>query len=359
MPTEVDEAAAWRGVLARDKGLDGVVFYGVKTTSVFCRPSCGSRRPRRENVVFFASSADAEGAGFRPCKRCRPASSDVVTAGLELARAVAEAIDSDEQGSLTLADLARTNGVSVSRLQRTFVTFTGVSPREYAEAVKMQRLRRTLRAGNTVRDATHASGYGSTSRVYERARSQLGMAPGEFARGAAKQKIHFAAAGCHLGSILVASTPLGVCMVEIGSDVAGLERSLRRTFPQAKLVPDAEGLGEAIAALVEHIERKRPHVDLPQDVQATAFQRLVWVEISKIPYGKTRTYQEIARALGRPGAVRAVARACATNPTALLVPCHRVVRANGELAGYRWGIHRKRAILDKEAQRAEHLGESP
>lgn len=359
MPARVDEDAAWRAVLARSKELDGAVYYGVRTTSVYCRPSCGSRRPRRENVVFFASCDAAESAGFRPCKRCRPTLPDMSAAGLALARAVAGSIDADREGRVTLAKLARSHGVSASRLQRTFVRFAGVSPREYAEAVKMRRVRNTLRSGKTVRDATNASGYGSTSRVYERARSQLGMTPRAFAGGAAHSEIRFAVAGCHLGSILVASTMSGVCMVEIGADAATLERTLRRTFPRAQIVHDAAGLGEAITVLVEHVDGKRPHVDLPRDVQATAFQRLVWAELCKIPRGQTRTYQEIARALGRPRAVRAVARACATNPTALLVPCHRVVRADGDLAGYKWGIHRKRALLDQEARRAEHRGGSP
>lgn len=348
MQAQIDADALWRAIQDRDASLDGRVLYGVTTTRVFCRPSCASRRPRREHVVLFASVEAAQAAGFRACLRCRPGAA--IPPGLALARAVASAIETDREGRLTLGDLARAHGTSASRVQRTFSRHAGVSPREYANALKMARVRRGLSVGKSVRDATHGAGFGSTSRVYERAQRQLGMTPGALARGAAEQEILFATASCHLGVILVATTRVGVCAVELGASAAALERSLRAAFPKARIRADPTALTGTLSAILEHVQGKRPHLDLPRDVQATAFQRLVWAELARIPYGETRTYTEVAAALGRPGAVRAVARACATNPTALLVPCHRVLRTDGELAGYRWGLARKRALIEREAE---------
>lgn len=350
MPALLDEVDVWRVIRTRDASLDGRVFYGVTTTRIFCRPSCASRRPRREHVVLFASIDAAHAAGYRACLRCTPTQRAAAPPGLALARAVASAIEADREGTLTLAKLAREHGTSASRVQRTFSRFAGVSPREYANALKIARVRRGLGAGKTVRNAAHGAGFGSTSRVYERARRQLGMTPGALARGAAQQGILFASAACHLGVLLVATTRVGVCAVALGASAAVLERSLRASFPKAHLRPDPVALATTLNAILDHLAGKRPHLELPRDVQATAFQRLVWAELSKIPHGETRTYADVAAALGKPEAVRAVARACASNPTALLIPCHRVLRADGDLAGYRWGLERKRALLERETE---------
>jgi AraC family transcriptional regulator of adaptative response/methylated-DNA-[protein]-cysteine methyltransferase len=342
--------AAWQAVLARDAGADGQFVYAVASTGVYCRPSCPSRRPRREGVSFFAAPQEAEQAGYRPCRRCRPRSSG--PAGPERAVERARAfLDAHPDEPVTLEALGREVGLSPYHLQRTFKRLTGVTPKEYARARRLERLKACLREGNSVTDAIYEAGYGSGSRAYEQSDAHLGMTPGTYRRGGRGMSIRYAVAPSPLGRLLVGVTERGVCAVAVGDNDADLAAALRREYPQAEIeeaAPDGN-LGEWLAAIVRHLEGEEPRLALPLDVQATAFQWRVWKALQEIPYGSTRSYGEIAAALGMPRAARAVARACATNPVALAVPCHRAVRAGGEPGGYRWGAGRKRRLLEREA----------
>jgi len=335
-------ASRWRIVLARDRRYDGRFVYAVRSTGIYCRPSCPSRRPRRAQVAFFAAPADAEQAGFRACRRCHP--KDVATSdpGTALVRAACGRID---------APLARELGASPFQLTRAFRRVLGVTPQQYRDARRRERLRTELKRRKHVGPAIYEAGFGSSSRVYERADDHLGMTPRTYGRGAPGITIHYAAVPSPLGRLLVGATERGVCFVSLGDAVEPLERALKSEFPAARLERDAHGLGRWTAAIVKHLEGRAPQLDVPLDVQATAFQRRVWEELQQIPYGQTRSYAEVARRIGRPQATRAVAQACATNPAAVVIPCHRVVRTDGALGGYRWGVERKRALLKQEAAR--------
>ncbi len=349
----------WAAVLARDPAFDGAFVFAVATTGIYCRPSCPARRPRRENAAFFAGPAEAERAGYRPCRRCAPDRGGPEAARLEAVRRACAFIDAHDGRPPTLAALARHVGLSPAHLQRLFTRTLGVSPRAYAEARRTARLKAHLRAGEDVTGALYAAGFGAPSRLYERAGAALGMTPGAYRRRGRGLRIAFAVAPCALGLVLVAATARGVCAVYLGDDAEALEAELRAEFAAAAAIErDDHALAEAVAAVAARIDGDgRAGRDLPLDVQGTAFQRRVWEELQRIPPGETRSYSALAEALGRPTATRAVARACATNPVSVLIPCHRVLRADGGLGGYRWGTARKRALLDAERKGARGRGE--
>lgn len=343
----LNDIARWRAVLERDRTADGLFVYAVHSTGVYCRPSCPSRRPRRERVTFFDAPVDARHAGFRACRRCAPDAAAAADPWIEkVLRATVYLSNVD--GHPSLARLAARLGGSPYHLQRNFKRIVGVSPREYAEACRLNAVKRKLKKGADVTGAVVDAGYGSSSRFYERAATRLGMSPTMYRKGGAGLFITFAVVDSPLGRLLVAATDRGVCSVTMGESDAALERGLRREFAAATIEPDSGSLSKWTAAIVAHLEGKTPRLELPLDVQATAFQWQVWQALASIPYGETRTYKEVARAIGRPSAVRAVARACATNPVALAIPCHRVVPYGGGTGGYRWGTGRKKRLLERE-----------
>jgi AraC family transcriptional regulator of adaptative response/methylated-DNA-[protein]-cysteine methyltransferase len=347
-PTEkLNDVARWRAVLARDRSADTLFVYAVRSTGVYCRPSCPSRRPRPDRVAFYESQDEARRAGYRACKRCRPDVIDASDPWLDRIRRACVYL-ANVDGHPSLATLAGRLGGSPYHLQRNFKRLVGVTPREFAEAVRLRKVRRGLRQGHDVTGAVLDAGYGSSSRFYERAVPKLGMSPSAYRQGGVGFTIRYAIVGSSLGRLLVAATARGVCSVAMGESDAELARALRQEYPGATLVADRGALSQWTTAILAHLDGRRPRLDLPLDVQATAFQWQVWTALAAVPYGETRTYGEIARAIGRPRAVRAVARACATNPVALAIPCHRVVPAGGGTGGYRWGAGRKKAILDRE-----------
>lgn len=349
-PDGGDDDARWAAVQARDAAFDGQFFHAVATTGVYCRPSCGARLPRRENVSFHASAADAERAGFRPCRRCRPGEPSTAqrhALGVTLA---CRAIESAETPP-DLAALAAAAGLSPHHFHRVFKTLTGVTPRAYARAHRAGRVRETLGEAGTVTQALHDAGYPSQARFYDEAAGVLGMAPRVYRGGGADTTIRFALAECALGALLVAATAQGVCAIALGDDPAPLLQELQDRFPRAELIGADAAFEQLVARIVTHVENPLMPVppDLPLDIRGTAFQQRVWQALREIPPGATRTYSQLAQHIGEPAAVRAVASACAANALAVLVPCHRVVRTDGSLSGYRWGVARKRALLAREA----------
>lgn len=342
---------AWRAVERRDRSQDGRFVYAVATTGVYCRPSCPSRRPLRGNVRFFALSREAETRGYRPCRRCRPQEPgpDAVVQRIEAARRFLEAHSGER---VTLPRLARQVGVSAFHLQRTFKALVGLSPKDYQAALRVGRLKTQLRKGSDVTAALYGAGYGSASRLYERAGERMGMTPGAYKRGGAGIRIAYATTRSKLGRLLVGATPRGVCAVLFADTDAALESALRREYPQAEIERGGQALEAWIAAVRDHANGAAADAHVPLDVQGTAFQWQVWRALQRIPPGSTRSYAQIAAALGKPRAVRAVARACAANHVALLVPCHRVVRSDGSAGGYRWGASRKQRLLDQEREAA-------
>jgi AraC family transcriptional regulator, regulatory protein of adaptative response / methylated-DNA-[protein]-cysteine methyltransferase len=339
----------WQAVLARDAGYDGAMVFGVRTTGIYCRPSCPARRPRRDNVVFFPRPEAAEGAGFRACRRCRPRT---VSPAQDRTAWVTEAcrrLSSHEGGPVRLADLGAELGLSPYHLQRTFKRLMGITPRQYADAVRQGLFRARLRKGGDVTQAVYDAGYGSSSRAYEGAAARLGMTPGAYRKGGRGMRIAYTVVGSPLGRLLVAATERGISAVSLGDADAPVEAALREEYPDAELRRDDDAMRPWLTGVLQRIEGVAPDATLPTDIRATAFQRRVWEELKEIPRGQTRSYAEIARRIGRPTAVRAVARACATNPVALVIPCHRVVAREGGLSGYRWGVERKRSLLEREA----------
>lgn len=345
MPSHSD-ATRWNAVVHRDTAAADRFVYAVRTTNVFCRPTCPSRRPLRRNVRFFATAAAARSAGFRPCRRCHPELASADPWVEKVARACAALAGA--RTIPTLASLASRAGCSPFHFQRNFKRVTGVTPHAYAEAQRLQRVKRGLRRGTTVTDAMLSSGYESSSRFYDGAAKRLGMPAATYQRGGLGATINYAVASFDLGYLLVAGTAAGVCAVIMGDSLKDLERQLRAEYPSATLVSADAPLRDRVRRILDDVSGKRPARDLPLDVQATAFQWQVWTALRGIPRGETRTYAQVADAIGRPGAARAVARACATNPVALTVPCHRVVPASGGAGGYRWGTVRKRALLARE-----------
>jgi AraC family transcriptional regulator of adaptative response/methylated-DNA-[protein]-cysteine methyltransferase len=335
----------WQLVLARDARSDGQFVYAVRSTGIFCRPTCPSRRPQRKLVEFFATPSDAERAGYRACKRCRPTQANPqVTKVYAACRLIDENIDA----TLTLSVIGNKIGLSPFYLQRLFKRVLGVTPQQYRQARRAGEFKSALARGGRITDAIYDAGYGSSSRLYEKAQARLGMTPSAYQRKGEGAAIRFAILDTDLGKLLVAVTEKGVCSIQFGDSDQALEKALRTQFSQATITRDDAGLEAVTARLTAYLAGAAVPLDLPLDVQATAFQERVWKALRDIPYGETRSYSEVASRIGNKRAVRAVAHACATNPVCLVVPCHRVVHKDGGLSGYRWGKQRKAALLEKE-----------
>jgi AraC family transcriptional regulator, regulatory protein of adaptative response / methylated-DNA-[protein]-cysteine methyltransferase len=338
----------WASVLTRDRAADGQFVYAVRTTGVYCRPSCASRTARPENVEFHATAADAERAGFRACKRCRPDQAMADNGHVALVTSLCRYIEQADQPP-TLEMLARRAGLSAFHLHRIFKAATGVTPKQYADAHRTRRVREQLRGSSTVTDAIYDAGFNSSGRFYGQSAAILGMTPTQHRAGGARAVIHFAVGECSLGSILVAASDRGVCAILLGDDPDLLLRDLQDRFSRAELVGGDSDFEHLVARVVALVEAPSRGLDLPLDVRGTAFQQRVWRALRAVPAGRTASYAEIARTIGAPTAVRAVAHAVASNPLAVAIPCHRIVRSDGALAGYRWGVERKRALLDRES----------
>jgi AraC family transcriptional regulator, regulatory protein of adaptative response / methylated-DNA-[protein]-cysteine methyltransferase len=336
----------WQAVVNRDRGRDGQFVFAVSTTGIYCRPSCPARRPRPENVSFFANPDAAERAGYRACRRCRPKA--VASSQEELVARATAWLDTHIEERVTLPRLAAALGVSPGHVQRTFTRVTGVSPRAYAAARRLESAKTRLRDGADVTSALYASGYGSSSRFYAQARSALGMTPTSYKRGGEGMTMNYATADSPLGRILVAATERGICAVSIGEDDASLEQALTAEYPRATIRRGDDALRLYVDSIVEHLQHRTPLGALPLDIVGTPFQHEVWQALRAIPAGERRTYGQIAAMVGKPNGARAVAKACAANPAALVIPCHRVVRGDGGSGGYRWGAERKQAILANE-----------
>ncbi|HWS68838.1 MAG TPA: bifunctional DNA-binding transcriptional regulator/O6-methylguanine-DNA methyltransferase Ada [Steroidobacteraceae bacterium] len=339
--------ARWAAVVGRDPNADGRFFYSVRTTGVYCRPSCPSRAARPENVSFYATAADAEEAGFRACRRCKPDQPGLSASHANKVAELCRFIEASEHPP-TLGELARRAGMSSFHLHRVFKAVTGVTPRAYAGAHRARRLQQELKRAGTVTDAIYGAGYNSAGRFYEEADQLLGMTPTRYRSGGAGTEIQFAIGQCSLGSILVARSARGLCSIMMGDDPAALAHELHDRFPKAQLIGGDAKFERWVAQVVGLVEQPRLGLQLPLDVQGTAFQRRVWQALRKIPVGRTVSYSDIARRIGAPKSVRAVAQAIAANKLAVAIPCHRVVRSDGSLSGYRWGVERKRALLDRE-----------
>jgi AraC family transcriptional regulator, regulatory protein of adaptative response / methylated-DNA-[protein]-cysteine methyltransferase len=344
----ITENSRWQAVLDRDGASDGKFVFAVSSTGVYCRPSCPSRRPRRENVTFFGRPQEAESAGFRACLRCRP---KTVTGNPRQAmvKAICRFIEQHLDEPVSLAQLGAEFRQSPFHLQRTFKGELGITPKEYADSCRMRGFRQKLKAGQTVTRAMHEAGYSSTSRLYERTTSELGMEPAKYRRGAIAAAIRYTCTDSPLGRILIARTDKGICSIQFAGSDEELEQGLRQEFPFANRRRDDEALAATVQTLMRHMGGLEVATALPLDIQATAFQRRVWSYLQSIEFGETRSYSDVAKAIKQPAAVRAVARACATNPVAIAIPCHRIVRSNGDMGGYRWGIKRKQKLLEMEA----------
>ena len=342
------EAARWAAVTSRDAAADGVFFYSVRSTGVYCRPSCAARPAKRENVAFHASCAAAEAAGFRPCKRCKPDQPPLAEQRAALVARACRLIEAGEEMP-DLDELARTVGMSRYHFQRVFKAVTGVTPRAYAQAQRAARVRTQLAKGGSVTEAIYDAGFNSSGRFYAQSDAVLGMRPSDYRAGGAGEEIRFAVGQCSLGAILVAATAKGVCAILMDDDPEALLHDLQDRFPKAKLVGGDAQFEQWMARVVGLIETPAQGADLPLDVRGTAFQQRVWEALRAIPPGSTASYAEIAARIGAPKAVRAVAQACAANALAVAIPCHRVVKSDGALSGYRWGVARKRELLDREA----------
>jgi AraC family transcriptional regulator of adaptative response/methylated-DNA-[protein]-cysteine methyltransferase len=340
----------WSAVIARDPAYDGQFVFGVSSTGIYCRPSCPARRPRRENVTFFLGSEPAERAGYRACLRCKPKSATVHPQS-DGVKQICRYIEQHLDEPITLDRLGKEFKQSPFHLQRRFKALLGITPREYADSCRMRLLKRNLQAGNNVTRAMYDAGYGSSSRLYERTASQLGMTPDKYRRGAIAAAIRYTCADSPLGRMLIAATERGVCTIQFAGSDGELLEGLKREFPFAVRKPDDGGLKSWVSALLRQMKGGKGDVSLPLDIRATAFQRRVWTHLQLIPFGATESYGQVAKAIGQPRAMRAVARACATNPVAVAIPCHRVVRGNGAIGGYRWGTERKKALLEMEQGR--------
>src|SRR5208282_4914852 len=346
-----EEEARWNALSARDSSQDGRFVFAVSSTGVYCRPSCPARRPRRENVRFFLRPEQAEQAGFRACLRCRPR----LLSGnpqSDFAKEICRYIEQHLDEPITLGRLSKIFRQSPFHLQRRFKAALGISPREFADSCRLRLLKRNLQAGDNVTRAMYDAGYGSSSRLYEKTAAQLGMSPDKYRRGAIAASIRYTCADSPLGRMLIAATDRGICSIQFARTDGELIEGLKREFPFAGRKSDEGGLQSWVSALLRHMRGRDLDASLPLDIdiRATAFQRRVWTYLQSIPFGATRSYSEVAKAIGRPRAVRAVARACATNPVAVAIPCHRVIRQDGSMSGYRWGIERKQALLEMERE---------
>ena len=348
-PMKLIETSRWQAVLNRDSALDGAFVFGVSSTGIFCRPSCPAKRPRRENVRFFDHALAAEQAGYRACLRCRPKAIDGSPQD-SLVRAICRYIEQHIEDRLTLSHLARQFRRSPFHLQRTFKAALGVSPKAYIDACRLRQVKQNLQAGHNVTTSLYAAGYGSSSRLYERTATQLGMTPEKYRRGALAAVVRYTIAPSPLGRMLIAATDKGICAIQFADSDQELQQGLMREFPFATRRRDDEAMAQWRVSLARLIQGQDANPSLPLDIRATAFQRRVWEALQRIPRGETRSYSAVAKKIGMPKATRAVARACATNPVAVAIPCHRVVREDGELGGYRWGIERKEQLLAMEKQ---------
>lgn len=342
--TFTDDEARWKAVLARDPTADRRFVYAVSTTGVYCRPTCPSRRPKRSNIRFFGDGASAERAGFRACRRCRPGTPDAQS---EAVRRACDLIERSEKPP-GLAELAEAAGLSPYHFHRIFRRTLGVTPKEYAAMQRSQRLQRDLAGGAPVAEAIYGAGFGSGSRVYEHADATLGMTPAAYRRGGEGMLIRHAVVPSELGPVIVAATGRGVCMIEFGDTEEELAERLKARFPKARLEPADDTLRAWVAAVADYVRVPSRGLRLPVDMLGTAFQQRVWKALAELPVGTTVDYSELAARIGSPKAVRAVAGACAANPVALAVPCHRVIGRDGSLTGYRWGTGRKRALIEGE-----------
>ncbi len=345
--TNASHEARWNAVVTRDAAHDGEFVFAVSSTGVFCRPSCAARRPRRENVQFFLTPEQAEKAGYRACLRCRPKSISGNAQSDEV-KAICRFIEQHLDEPLTLSRLGKEFHQSPFHLQRRFKAVLGITPREYADSCRMRLLKRNLQSGDSVTRAMYDAGYGSSSRLYEKTASQLGMTPDKYRRGAIAAAIRYTCADSPLGRMLIAATDRGICAIQFARTDGELIEGLKREFPFAMRKSDDGGLRSWVSALLKHMRGKDLDSSLPLDIRATAFQRRVWEYLQSIPFGKTESYSQVAKGIGQPTAVRAVARACATNPVAVAIPCHRVVSKDGTMGGYRWGIERKKTLLQME-----------
>jgi AraC family transcriptional regulator of adaptative response/methylated-DNA-[protein]-cysteine methyltransferase len=344
---EPGDEKRWNAVVARDSTHDGEFVFAVATTGIYCRPSCPARRPRRQNVTFFLRPELAEKAGFRACLRCRPRSVSGNPQS-DLAKEICRYIEQHLDEPITLARLGKAFRQSPFHLQRRFKAALGITPREYADSCRLRLLKRNLQAGDNVTRAMYDAGYGSSSRLYEKTASQLGMTPDKYRRGAIAATVRYTCADSPLGRLLIAATERGVCAIQFAGSDGELIEGLKREFPFAVRKRDEGGLQAWVEALLSKMTGKELNAALPLDIRATAFQRRVWAYLQSIPFGAKRSYKQVAKAIGQPSASRAVARACATNPVAVAIPCHRVVREDGDISGYRWGMDRKKTLLEME-----------
>src|SRR5437870_7762469 len=354
MPNVLNNPELWNAVVSRDASRDGSFVFAVRSTGIYCRPSCPARRPRREQVRFAHAPEAAVRADVRACQRCHPHRAQTGDPQIDLVRRICHAIDEHDEEPMTLKTLSTETGVSAHHLQRTFKNVMGITPRQYAESRRLNEFKSRVKDGASVTDAMYDAGYGSSRGLYEKSSARLGMTPATYGRGGRGMRIIYTIANCSLGRLLVAATERGVCSVALGDSDADLERALLAEYPNASIDKKdtviSPSLNLWLSKVLEHLNGKTSRVDLPLDLQATAFQWRVWEELRAIPLGETRSYQDIAKAIGKPKAVRAVASACAGNHLALVIPCHRVIREDQSLGGYRWGLERKRKLLKGEQE---------
>ncbi|MBI2648546.1 MAG: bifunctional DNA-binding transcriptional regulator/O6-methylguanine-DNA methyltransferase Ada [Thaumarchaeota archaeon] len=349
---QISAEELWCAVKTRDGSYNGRFVFGALSTKIYCRPSCPSKRPSREGVVFFAGPRAAEVAGFRACLRCRPRDEAAPPSNRRIVEAACAFIERNLDGKVTLRVIGEHVAISPFYLQRIFKRIVGITPRQYAEKAKLDRAKLLLKRGESVRRSTYASGHSSTSWLYSNSASMLGMRPSAYKNGGEGMRVSYCITGCNLGRLLVAGTDRGVCAVSLADSDEKLESFLRNEYPKAEIDGDASKLTSWVRRIVNYVDGKEDSLlsELPLDIRATSFKFKVWRELQSIPYGATCSYAEVARRIGSPRASRAVGNACATNPVALIIPCHRVVRMDGDPGGYRWGLDRKRALLKKEAE---------
>jgi len=348
-----DEQEMWEAVASRNPEFDGEFVFAVESTGIYCRPSCPSRRPRRDRVSFFPLPELAEQSGFRACLRCHPKQVRTVDPQIEMVRKACRYIEEHNEETVNLEALGKHVGLSSFYLQRTFKALMGITPRQYAESCRTNRFKTSVRGGESVTNAMYDAGYGSSSRLYERSNAELGMTPATYSRAGRDMRISYTIARSPLGFLLVAATDKGICTVKLGDTASELDQDFRSEFAEAEISESDDKLAGAIEQILKHIAGRQPRLELPLDIRATAFQRQVWEALRSIPYGVTKSYGDIAKEIGQPKAVRAVARACATNPVALVIPCHRVIREDKSLGGYRWGIERKKKLLARESSKTD------
>jgi AraC family transcriptional regulator, regulatory protein of adaptative response / methylated-DNA-[protein]-cysteine methyltransferase len=354
MPAVMNNPDRWNAILSRDASRDGSFVFAVRSTGIYCRPSCPARRPGREQVRFFQVPEAAEQAGFRACRRCHPRRARTDDPQIELVRRICHAIDDHDEEPLTLKTLSDETGASLHHLQRTFKEVMGITPRQYAESRRLKTFKAKVRDGASLTDAMYDAGYGSSRSLYEKSSERLGMTPATYGRGGRGMRIIYTLANCSLGRLLVAATQRGVCSVALGDSDSDLTAALFAEYPNASIDSKDTAISPSLNLwlnkVLEGLNGQSPRIDLPLDLQATAFQGRVWEELRRIPLGETRSYQDIAKAIGKPKAVRAVASACAGNHVALVIPCHRVIREDKGLGGYRWGLKRKEKLLERERE---------